>query len=71
MLGNKKGKGDSMNREDTARLIREDIDNICCIYASVGNAMHEEARERLAARIAHNEKIFPDKKRLKKSTFPV
>jgi hypothetical protein len=70
-LGNETGKGDSMNREELARAIRKDIDNICCIYASVGNAMHEEARERLAARIAHNEKIFPDKKRLKKSTFPV
>jgi hypothetical protein len=35
-----------------AELVRKDIDNICCIYASVGAAMFDEPRERLALRIA-------------------
>ena len=35
-----------------AELVRKDIDNICCIYRSVGEAMFDEPRERLALRIA-------------------
>jgi hypothetical protein len=32
--------------------IRKDINDICCIYRTVGEAMFEEARQRLAERIA-------------------
>ena len=31
--------------------IRRDIDNICCIYPTAGEAMYEEVRQRLTGRI--------------------
>jgi uncharacterized protein YfaS (alpha-2-macroglobulin family) len=49
-----------------AELVRKDINNICCIYASVGAAMFDEARERLALRISqrHEKQLAELKKQL-------
>lgn len=37
---------------DNIQLVRKDIDSICCIYRSVGEAMWDEPRDRLACRFA-------------------
>lgn len=40
-------------RNELAADIRKDIDNIGCIYPSIGAAMYDEPRDRLSQRISH------------------
>jgi hypothetical protein len=50
---------------ETSKIIREEIDAVCNVYRTAGDAMFDEVRERLSLRIAERLANLPENSKLR------